>query len=138
MTVNNDLVIIRGLPGAGKSTLAKLLSEGRKYPVFSVDDYFTDKVTGAYQFNHTENHLAYALCEQNTRNAMQQGVSRIFIDNVFSMDWEIEPYFKMAEQYHYRVFVITVENRHGNNNVHGITDEQLTKMAAKYQVYLKK
>jgi predicted AAA+ superfamily ATPase len=34
------LILLRGLPGAGKSTLAKLLSENGKYPVFSIDDYF--------------------------------------------------------------------------------------------------
>ena len=43
--------MIRGLPGSGKSTLAKNLSEDGRYPVFSVDQYFTDK-NGVYVFDY--------------------------------------------------------------------------------------
>ncbi len=38
-----SIILIRGLPGSGKSSLARLLSENGKYPVFSIDDYFMDK-----------------------------------------------------------------------------------------------
>jgi hypothetical protein len=48
----------------------------------------------------------------------------------------MKPYLEMAERYGYRVFVVTVENRHGGKNTHGISDEQIGKMAAKYRVSL--
>ena len=51
-----SLIILRGLPGSGKSTLAKLLSEDGKYPVFSVDDYFTNE-NGVYHFKFDEKYL---------------------------------------------------------------------------------
>lgn len=130
-----DLIIVRGLPGSGKSLICALLSEIGKYPVFSVDDYFTDE-QGLYSFVHTENHKAYAHCAQRCLEAMQTGKPKIFLDNVFSMDWEMQPYFDMAESQSYRVHVLTAENRHGSNNVHGVTDEQLEKMAAKFKVKL--
>lgn len=47
--MNNSLLLIRGLPGSGKSTLAALLSENGKYPVLSIDSYFTNQ-KGEYQF----------------------------------------------------------------------------------------
>ena len=41
----SSLIILRGLPGSGKSTLAKLLSENDKWPVYSIDSYFTNPET---------------------------------------------------------------------------------------------
>lgn len=131
-----SLILLRGLPGSGKSALAKALSEG-KYPVLSVDDYFTDEDTGEYNFQFDKNHLAYKECEYKTLNLIEQKREKIFIDNTFTLDWEMEPYFKMAAANGYRVFVVTVENYHGNPNIHDITEEQIEKMAAKYKVKLK-
>jgi predicted kinase len=132
----HSLILLRGLPGSGKSTLAALLSEQGKYPVLSIDSYFTNKETGEYIFEFDKNHLAYKQCEEQTRLAMQKGTEKIFVDNTFTLDWEMEPYFKLAAEYNYRLFVVTVENYHGKPNVHGTTNEQLKKMAEKYKVRL--
>lgn len=132
----NSLLLLRGLPGSGKSTLAQVLSEDKRYPVFSVDDYFTDPQTGQYVFEYAKNHLAYKQCETQTQQAMQQGISKVIIDNTFTLDWEMEPYFKLAAKFNYRIFVTTVENYHGSQNVHNIGHEQIKKMAEKYKVRL--
>ena len=136
MMQQNALILLRGLPGSGKTTLAKLLSENNTYPVFSVDDYFTNEVTGEYIFNFQNNHLAYKQCEALTNDAMQQAIPKILVHNTFTMDWEMEPYFKLASQFNYKLFVVTVENYHGHQNVHEVSDEQLQKMAEKYKVKL--
>lgn len=52
MNEEKSLILLRGLPGAGKSRLSKLLSENGKYPVFSIDDYFTDSKTQEYNFDY--------------------------------------------------------------------------------------
>ncbi|HWY10999.1 MAG TPA: ATP-binding protein, partial [Bacteroidia bacterium] len=104
--------------------------------VFSVDDYFTDIITNEYRFEFDKNHLAYKKCEENTGKNMQKGVSKIFVDNVFSLEWEMEPYFKLAAEFKYHIFVLTVENRNKNKNIHGISAEQIVKMAEKYKVVL--
>ena len=132
----HSLILLRGLPGSGKTTLAKELSENEKYPVFSVDDYFTDIITNEYKFEFDKNHLAYKQCEENTKKSMQKGIAKIFIDNVFSLEWELEPYFKLASEFKYRIFVLTVENHHKSKNIHGISDEQIKKIAEKYKVIL--
>lgn len=134
--MERSLILLRGLPGSGKSTLAAVLSEHGKYPVLSIDSYFTDAVTHEYNFDPYKNHLAYRQCETQTETCMQRGDEKIFVDNTFTIEWEIAPYFKLAKTYNYRVFVITVENRHGGKNIHGISDEQLEKMAGKYKVVL--
>jgi len=130
-----SLIILRGLPGSGKSTLAKLISEGGKYPVYCIDDYFTTS-TGEYSFEFDKNHLAYKACAANVQKAMQKKTSKIILDNVFSMEWEMEPYFKLAAENKYSVHVATVENRHGGKNIHAINDEQIKKMAEKFKVKL--
>jgi predicted kinase len=130
-----SLIILRGLPGSGKSTLAKVLSEN-KWPVFSIDSYFTDPETNTYNFEFQNNHLAYKQCEDRTNAAMRQGIEKIFVDNAFTLEWEMEPYFKMASEFNYTIFVVTVENRHHGKNSHNINEEQVKKMAEKYKVIL--
>lgn len=130
-----SLIILRGLPGSGKSTLAKILSEN-KWPVFSIDSFFTDPVTKTYIFEFDKNHLAYKQCQDQTRRAMKEGIEKVFVDNTFTIDWEIEPYFKMAVEANYQVFVMTVEKHHDGNNIHNVEEEQLKKMAEKYKVKL--
>lgn len=131
-----SLILVRGLPGSGKSTLAKLLSENGKYPVFSVDDYFTNELTGEYYFDYRKNHLAYKQCEENTRKALAGGTEKVFVDNTFTLEWELEIYFRMAAEFDCRIFVLTVENRHGGINVHDVSSEQILKMAERYKVIL--
>lgn len=131
-----SLIILRGLPGSGKSTLANVLSENGKWSVFSIDDFFTNSKTGEYKFEFEKNHLAYKQCEENTRAAMQKAEPKIFIHHTFTLDWELELYFKLAAEYKYAVFVVTVENYHQGKNIHHISDEQILKMAAKYKVKL--
>ncbi|MHB8260191.1 MAG: AAA family ATPase [Bacteroidia bacterium] len=131
-----SLILLRGLPGSGKTTLANLLSEEGKYPIHSIDTYFTDTKTGVYNFCFDKNHLAYKQCQEQTEQSIKQGFQKIFIDNTFTLEWEMEPYFKLAAKYKCSVFVITVENRHGDRNTHHIADEQLQKMATKYKIVL--
>jgi predicted kinase len=130
-----ELILLRGLPGAGKSTLAQALANSSDL-VLSVDDYFTNEA-GEYQFDFANNHLAYKQCQTQCEAAMLQAVPKIFVANVFSMDWEIQPYFDLAKTHAYRVHVAAVEHYHSGQNQHGVSDEQLSKMAEKFKVVLK-
>ena len=130
-----ELILLRGLPGSGKSTLAAVLAGEGNNVVFSVDDYFTND-EGKYHFEFEQNHLAYKQCENRTESAMESNEPRIFVHNTFVYDWEMEPYFALAEKFDYRIHVITVENRHEGENVHGVSREQIEKMALKFGIKL--
>ena len=131
-----QLILLRGLPGAGKSRLANLLSDNGRWPCFSVDDYFTDPKNGHYAFRFEDNHLAYARCREQTEAAMQAGTGTVLVHNTFTMDWEITPYLDLASRFNYDIYVATVEKYHNAPNLHGVSEEQLEKMAAKYKVKL--
>ena len=133
--LQSNIILLRGLPGAGKSSLATLLSENGTYPIFSVDDYFTDE-NGNYEFNFTDNYLAYEQCRKGVEDAIKNKAAKIIVHNTFTLTWELEPYFLMAKTHNCLLYVLTVENYHTCKNKHGVSDEQLQKMAEKYTVKL--
>jgi predicted kinase len=132
---NKNLILLRGLPGSGKTTFAALLANHSKACSYSVDDYFTAQ-NGEYQFEFDKNHLAYKQCENNTEAAMRQEKPLIIVHNTFVYDWEMEPFLKLASTFNYRLFVLTMEKYHTAENTHAVTDEQIRKMAEKYKVRL--
>lgn len=132
----NVLILLRGLPGAGKTELAKVLSEDGRYKIISVDDYFTNPLTQDYNFVFSENHIAYKQAIRNTELAIQAGDSKIFVHHTFTLEWELESYFELAKKFNYKIFVVTVENYHNGKNSHNVSDEQIKKMAEKYKVKL--
>ncbi len=83
-----------------------------------------------------ENHKAYNACEQQAEESLKHNSPKVFIDNTFTLDWEMEPYFKLASKYNYQLHVLTVENYHNSRNIHNVSTEQLQKMAEKYKTKL--
>lgn len=128
--MNKILYIIRGLPGSGKTTLAHTISD----VVFSADDFFM--VDGEYQFDPKRLPDAHAACQARTEAAMQSSEPKIAVANTFAKEWEMKPYFKLAEQYGYQVFSLIVENRHDDKNVHGVPDDVIQKMNNRFQIKL--
>ena len=135
MSHDKVLILIRGLPGSGKSRFANVISENGKYPVIEIDDYFCDN-QGTYSFRFDENHLAYKQCQDRTESSKIQGFSKIIVANTFTMEWEMEPYFRLAENFHYQTHVIVMENRHSGRNVHDIPEGQIQRMREKFRLEL--
>lgn len=132
---DKTLLALRGIPGSGKSSLAKAISLTNGAPIYSIDSYFEDEA-GEYHFDYQKNHLAYKDCESKTKQALEQRIPFVIVDNTFTLDWELEPYIRLAKEFGYRFHVVTVENRHNGKNVHQIPEEQIEKMKGKYKVVL--
>jgi predicted kinase len=135
------LYILRGLPGSGKSTLANSIVD--TISVCEADQYFVDKETGEYKFNPDEIKIAHQWCRDEVEKRMVYNqdtygldYSEIVVSNTFTQEWEMEPYFKLAEKYGYRVFSMIVENRHGGKNTHGVPDEKVEVMKNRFQIKL--
>lgn len=133
-----DLILLRGLPGCGKTTLGKVILQWPstdKPDVLSADDYFVDE-KGNYNFDGTKLKEAHNDCQVRCANKMKLECSRIVVANTFTQDWEMDSYFEMAKRYHYRVHSVIVENRHGNINVHDVPEEKLLDMKKRFKIKL--
>ena len=133
-----ELILLRGLPGSGKSTLAKIILQlrGTDDPeVLSADDFFEDK-EGDYNFDPTKLREAHNYCQFRCSERMRQQKVKIVVANTFTQEWEMDEYFKMAERYNYRVHTVIVENRHGNENIHGVPEDKLQQMKNRFQIKL--
>ena len=133
-----ELILLRGLPGSGKSTLAKTILQLRSTDepeVLSADDFFEDK-EGDYNFDPTKLKEAHNYCQFRCSERMRQQKAKIVVANTFTQEWEMDEYFKMAERYNYRVHTVVVENRHGNENVHGVPEDKLQQMKDRFNVKL--
>jgi predicted kinase len=124
-----ELFLLRGLPGSGKSTLAKSLGG------FSIeaDQFFIQG--GVYKFDASKLKEAHAWCLSNSKMAMQHKL-KVVVSNTFTQEWEMQPYYDLAEKYGYRVYSLIVENRHGGVNEHGVPEEKLIEMKNRFEVKL--
>ena len=129
------LYIVRGLPGSGKSTFAKSIGGIH----IEADQFFMEN--GKYNFDVTKIKLAHKYCQNQTEawmktDGVQVDNTKIVVSNTFTQEWEMEPYFKMAENFGYRVFTIIVENRHGGKNIHDVPEDKLEQMKNRFEVKL--
>jgi predicted kinase len=133
-----DLILLRGLPGSGKSTLGNVilqLPNNNPQEVLSADDFFVNN-EGEYIFDGTKLKEAHNYCQFRCSERMRQQIVRIVVANTFTEDWEMKPYFEMAERYNYRVHTLIVENRHESENVHEVPEDKLQKMKNRFEIKL--
>ncbi|XP_071593103.1 uncharacterized protein [Heliangelus exortis] len=96
------LLILRGLPGSGKSTLSRtLLGQSCDGIVLSTDDYFRQQ--DGYTYNAAHLGDAHDWNQKRAKEAMEQGKSPVIIDNTNTQAWEMKPYVQVALEKGYRV-----------------------------------
>jgi len=133
-----DLILLRGVPGSGKSTFANvILQQPNNNPqeVLSADDFFVNN-EGVYNFDGTKIKEAHNYCQFRCSERMRQEISRIVVANTFTQEWEMEIYYEMAKRYNYRVHSVIIENRHGNDNIHGVPEDKLQIMKDRFEIKL--
>jgi predicted kinase len=130
-----ELFLLRGLPGAGKSTLAKMLVGEKDYCHKEADMYFMDPY-GNYRFNTMELKDAHQWCKDSIEFVMEYEHTPVVVSNTFTQEWEMKDYYELAEKYGYRVHSMVIENRHGGINSHGVPDETLEKMKNRFDLKL--
>uniref|UniRef100_A0A8C2UD73 NEDD4 binding protein 2 like 2 n=1 Tax=Coturnix japonica TaxID=93934 RepID=A0A8C2UD73_COTJA len=133
------LLILRGLPGSGKSTLSRfLLDHSRDGVVLSTDDYFRQQ--DGYTYNAAQLGDAHDWNQKRAKQAMEQGKSPVIIDNTNTQAWEMKPYVEVALEKGYRVEFREPDTwwkfdpeELEKRNKHGVTREKIAQMLERYE-----
>jgi predicted kinase len=123
---------MRGLPGSGKSTIARQIKS--QFPdntvIVSADDYFiTEK---GYVFDKNKLGAAHTYCFFKFNEAVKLGTN-VIVDNTNLSEREYSKYLECASGYGYSPTVITVETSLNDEqlhlrNTHGVPVESIKRM----------
>jgi predicted kinase len=151
------LIIMRGLPGGGKSTyvqtatLGALASGARSIAVCSTDDQFLD-ANGNYVFDASKLGVNHKANQDKAARMMAAGVEFVYIDNTNTTHKEMRPYKDLAKTYGYEVEEVLVGRERlfpgmdgtqydfedyidlcTKRNTHGVPRDAIMKMARRFE-----
>ena len=118
------LTIIRGLPGSGKSTMAKDMG------AFHVEADMYHFENGEYKFKAENKYYAHRWCKKAVAFALSNGLD-VVVSNTFTTMEEIEPYLNCASAYAANVEIIRMTSNYGN--IHNVPTYVLEQMEARFE-----
>ncbi|KAE9417939.1 hypothetical protein Angca_007348, partial [Angiostrongylus cantonensis] len=101
------MVLMRGVPGSGKSHLARSLSADYGGVVYSTDDFFLQN--GVYQFQPEKLEEYHRNNILRVREAMVNGIKTVVVDNTNIFIHHMQQYAFHAVRYCYEIFVVEPE-----------------------------
>lgn len=128
------MILVRGCPGAGKSTLSEMLSR-EDDRVVSADMYFED-LSGNYNFDESKLYLAHRWCFNEVERLMTADTPRIFVVNVTASRRDVNSYVNLAKLHGYSYVSIIVENLTERESIHNVPKEVLERMMKSFFIKL--
>jgi predicted kinase len=125
-----ELILLRGLPGSGKSTFAEVIGGFR----CEADMFFMED--GEYKFDINRIKEAHRWCKEQCESFMVREKPKVIVSNTFTQEWEMEDYYDLAKRYGYKVTSVIVENRHGGESIHSVPDATLGNMRNRFSIKL--
>lgn len=133
--MNKEVYIVRGLPGSGKSSLAKKIAglhslEGKVAKIFETDNYFM--VDGEYKFDATKLHRYHQKCFSDFLDALNdRHVDVVIVANTFTRKWEYVNYADAAKDSGFEVTMLIANGNY--QNVHNVPDDVVQKMKNRFE-----
>lgn len=113
------LYIIRGCPGAGKTTYAQSLG----IPYFEADQYFMRN--GKYMFDPGQLSAAHRWCTTHVEIACHTDSQAVGVSNTSPRLKDILPYIHIGRQSGRKIIIVELMTRHGS--VHDITEDTMAR-----------
>lgn len=123
------LIVVRGVPGTGKSTYAKNLQKNIcPSVVLEADMYFTVN-SGLYEFDFQKLRWAHDWCLTTTK-AMLLNDMNVIVANTFTTWKELRPYISFAVEFGIEFEIVTMTQEYGS--VHGVPEEKMQAMRDRF------
>lgn len=129
---HKKLIVMKGLPGAGKSTFLDRL-QCPPVTVCSADHHFI-QADGSYKFDPKQIGAAHTACFRKFSHLLEAGTSPLAVDNTNLSWWEMSRYVEAGLAAGYNVEVIDLQVAPAvaaSRNVHGVPAASIDKMAKK-------
>lgn len=112
---NPKLIVMSGLPGTGKSTLAESIARNLKLPILSVDPIESAIIKAGIAKSFETGYAAYTVADSLAREQIKIG-SSVIIDAVNAEDEGKQVWIDCAESL--RIPLIVIECRINNTELH--------------------
>lgn len=135
------VMIMRGIPGSGKSTEAQRIAETTGAPnscVISADAFFIGD-DGVYRFEPSRIGEAHAQCFRNFLTEIQRWRNEsmtVVVDNTNTCCWEASPYVLAAQAFGHAVQIVHVVcdvEVAAARNTHGVPAATVRSMADRFE-----
>ncbi|XP_061164864.1 2',3'-cyclic-nucleotide 3'-phosphodiesterase-like [Saccostrea echinata] len=139
---SNTIFIMRGVPGSGKSTIARALKRVYPYAVLcSADDYFMKG--SEYIYRSDDLGSAHRFCQEKATEAVRNGANVIIIDNTNIKRWEMKFYLDLARQQKYHIVLVQPKTDWKDNprllaskNSHNVDEETIRQKIKGFEEYV--
>lgn len=121
-----NIIILRGVSGGGRSTLAYfLVNNSKSDAIYYEADMFTMNEQGQYEFKPEKLGYCHNKCVSSVESSMVAEVELIIVSNTSTKERDFKAYIDLANKHGYKVTSLVVENRHGNKDCHNVPEETL-------------